>query len=193
MKEEIKSAIDKVEYAKWLISEIDFQERYHNHKEAMAWVITALYVPGIIYLGYSIHRASIPEWVVFGGIVFVSYLVGIFVKMQFDMRWEAADVVHILMRHMSDLNRGGELPREDEWVVDNNDVWPYFVRKELDDLKKERSFWKAFIEFWKVLLCGLWCKGLWHKEGFNRWKTEIPSYLLIILATLFAVHLAGWN
>ena len=186
--------IDKNDYIKWLDSGIQQQERYHNHKETMAWVITALYVPGIIYLGYSIHRALIPEWVVFGGMVFVSYLVGIFVKMQFDMRWEAADVIHVLMQRLAKLNGGTEsLPANWEFKDEKNHVWPKFIQDQVCELKKQRSFWNAFIAFWKVLLFGLWYKGLWHKEGFNRWKTEIPSYILIILATLFAMYLARWN
>ena len=47
------AVIDKNDYIKWLTLEIQVYTSYHNHKETMAWVITALYVPGIIYLGYT--------------------------------------------------------------------------------------------------------------------------------------------
>ena len=91
--------IDKSEYAKWLAFEIDFNERYHNHKETMAWVATALYVSGIIVLGYKagdIFKSF--GWAVGTTVLvlLVACLIFCFVKMHFDMRWYAADAVHVL-------------------------------------------------------------------------------------------------
>ena len=173
--------IDKSEYAKWLAFEIDFNERYHNHKETMAWVATALYVSGIIVLGYKagdIFKSF--GWAVGTTVLvlLVACLIFCFVKMHFDMRWYAADAVHVLMRCTARLNSGAELPRPDEWAIDKEDgVWPHFVQREIDQLKTRRSFREATQASLNMVL------RLWD-EVDDRWKTELPSYVAIVIATL---------
>ena len=176
--------IDKSEYAKWLTSQMDFQARYHHHKETMAWVATALYVPGIIYLGF-IFKGS--QNVVVSVFLLVAVaLFYIFVNMQFRMRWYAADVVAILMRRMAEFNRGAELPRSDEWAIDKeDDVWPHFVQQEINTLKEMRKFGKACIALKDLVLFRL-------AKVDNRWKTELATYLAIFLATAFSIYLV-WN
>ncbi len=188
--------IDRSEYAKWLTSSINQRQSYHNHKETMAWVITALYVPSIIYLGYiegQIWRGGW-EWVAGVFIPIVGYLVWVFVRMQFDMRWESADEIKILMRHFTRLNSGEELPRVDEWKTDReDDPWPHFVCREINELKeKYRNCKEALAAFKKFHLWWRYKKN-GQEEVDNRWKTEIPSYLLIIIATVFGIYLAVCN
>ena len=127
------SVIDKSEYVKWLSFEIDLYGKYHNHKETMAWVATAFYVPGIILIGHYVGQLISPYWL---KILFLSplisllillalYLVFIFVNMQFNMRWEAADGVKALRQLWAELNNDGELPRQDEWLFTRDkDIWP---------------------------------------------------------------------
>ena len=186
--------IDRSEFAKWLTSAISQRQSYHNHKETMAWVITALYIPGIIYLGYMDGRIWRGGWecaiVVLMGFIF--YAVLVFVKMQFDRRWEEAAVIRILMHRLAGLNRGEELPQQDEWRIYNEkDDWPHFVQKWVDVKRKGKRNYKKFLEaFLKIFPYGL--KD--NKDKLDpRWRTEIPSYLLIIIATVFAICLAVWN
>ena len=186
------AVINRTEYAKWLSFEIDFYGKYHHHKEIMAWVITALYVPSIIYLGYrgrAIWQSISLEWIAPVLIFFAGYFVFIFTHMQFSNRWQAADAVIILMQRYNDLNRGGKMPRQGEWRYKEDDHWPCFVRNGMKQLNRgERNCWKAFIALVKMLSWFWWKKC----KGDDRWKTELPSYIFIIFATLFAMYLA-WN
>jgi hypothetical protein len=49
-------------YVTWLQSEINTEHSYHNHKETMAWVVTALYVPEVVGLA-SVVRQFDGWWV----------------------------------------------------------------------------------------------------------------------------------
>ncbi|MFQ6122150.1 MAG: hypothetical protein ACE5LA_03715 [Dehalococcoidales bacterium] len=180
--------IDKSEYAEWLASGMDHNAGYHNHKETMAWVVTALYVPGIIYLGYlegQVLRVLGVEILVILFMFLVAFPVLIFVTMQFDMRWHAADAVQAFIERWADLNGGGELPRADEWKIKEGEKWPYVVQRRIDELKARRSVMKGLESFGNLAL-------LDWKEVDDRWKTELPLYCLIIIATLLAMFLA-WN
>lgn len=176
------AVLDKNEYAKWLTFQIDHNGKYHQHKETMAWVATALYLPGVITIGYYVGRG---QWNL-GTQVFISllllvvvYLVFVFVNMQFDMRWYAGDVVEILCRRMVKLNGGVEqAPAPDEWTIRNEDkdFWPKFVQEEVDKLKERRDLKAALRDIFLFRL----------DKVDDRWKTEIPSYVAIILATVAA-------
>ncbi len=70
------------EYAKWLTSLLDFYGKYHHHKETMAWVITALYVPGVITLGLIVNeRGLIAQGILTFFLVVIFWLVRLFVNM----------------------------------------------------------------------------------------------------------------
>ncbi len=186
--------IDRSEYIKWLHSMISNRQSYHNHKETMAWVITALYVPGIIYLGYIEREIWRGGWEVAVGvaILVVSYLVLVFIKAQFDRRWEEAEIIRFLLHRLAGLFHGDELPRQDEWIVNKgNDDWAHFVQEWSDTKKEEERNCKAFRKnFLRIFPYGL--KD--NKDKLNtRWRTEIPSYLLIAIATIFAIILAVCN
>ena len=173
---------NKIEYAKWLMFQIDHNGRYHNHKETMAWVITALYIPGIITIGYLSRGLWYPTGQVIISILLLilGYLVFVFMKMQFDMRWYAADVVAVLMRRLAKLNSGDEPPSGDEWEIDEEDKYrrPKFMKCDMDKEEKRAviaAFWDIFL--WR-----------WGKVD-DRWKTELPSYIALVLATLVALVL----
>ncbi len=74
---------------------MDYYGRYHDHKENMAWVATAFYLGGIVYLTNALHGLACHSctWLVTfsvliliaGGFAFA------FVDWQFKRRKEAAD------------------------------------------------------------------------------------------------------
>jgi len=173
---------------------INNRQIYHNHKEMMAWVITAFYIPSIIYLG-SIFDGTWRDgfnWVAIVVIGLVLFFVLVFVKTQFDMRWQAADVTRVLMHRWAGLNGGAELPRQDEWKIDDikKHDWPHFVQHEICRLRREnRKPGKALKALGKIFLYGPWDSD----KVKPRWKTEISSYALIIIATVFAIFLAVCN
>ena len=182
--------IDKSEYAKWLTSQIDHYGRYHNHKETMAWVVTALYVPGILYLGYNeggIWRGLCAEIAVIVIMLLAGSFIWLFVNMQFRMRWYASDAVAVCMRCLAKLNSGADPPPPDEWEIEEKDKYcrPKFMKREMEK-EQERDCKEALR---KLFLCCRWSKD----ELDDRWKTELPSYIVIFLATLFAMYLAVWN
>ncbi len=191
--------IDKSEYTEWLLSMISNRQSYHNQKETMAWVVTALYVPSIIYLGYIEGRIWRNGWeaLVTVLIVLASYFVFVFVKMQFDNRWQAADVIKVLLHRWSEFIRKEEIPTNDKWMIDENSCgekydWPRFVQTKVNDLEKKNRNWEKALEA-LMWICTLWY-GLKNTNKFeDRWKTEIPSYLLVIVSTLAAIYLAVWN
>jgi len=89
------------------------------------------------------------------------------------------------------LNRGGEPPRDGDWCIDSKEKdnkekndWPRFMQGEVDELHEQRKLRKS----WKSLFASLlFCR---KEKRYDRWKTEIPSYIVIILATIFAMCIA---
>ena len=71
-------------YYHWLVAEIEYNTTYHNHKEMMAWVASALYIPGVITLAFYTKN-----WLF---VVLLALLVGAFVYEQFRLRSHAATV-----------------------------------------------------------------------------------------------------
>lgn len=75
----------------WLRHQIEYYGRYHDHKETMAWVVTAFYLSGIIYLSVNIghipqfHYKAVPI-VLTIAILLASVSIGIFLDMQFNRR-----------------------------------------------------------------------------------------------------------
>jgi len=80
----------------WLRHQIDYYGRYHDHKETMAWVATAFYLVGIMYLGFKVNSMCLPIWqhALFGlFVLFAGYLILCFVNWQFQRRWDAHKIV----------------------------------------------------------------------------------------------------
>ena len=99
-------------YLTWLDSEITTERNYHNHKETMAWVATALYVPGIIALGYLIDikfkDVTITCWqylLLFLIFASLASLVFIFVYRQFKLRSRSADEVNAFIELLNEVSK----------------------------------------------------------------------------------------
>jgi len=147
----------------WLISEIERNQVYHNHKETMAWAATAFYIPAIIALAFNMPKTT-TCWVL--TIVTVLFLVGgasvsCFVRFQFRNRWRAADRVWGLIRVLGMLNGVG-IPATANWQMDRDALYPDFIKREIRE------------------------SGRFREE---RGQVEIVSYIAIGLATIIAAIL----
>ena len=162
-------------YLKWFIAERGYQEAYHTQKENMAWVATALYVPGIVTLGYitgkQILSENTPCWIT-GILTFVIVIllasISCFVWKQFDLRLDASATNKALMKLVNDFCR---LPEEkikeliNKTEVEKGNNWPEFVRVEI---KNERRGARSKITW----IC-----------------TDVVSYVSILIATITALCL----
>jgi len=124
---------------------------YHNHKENMAWVATALYISGAFILGFNLDCAI--DWqkatTIFGAIV-ITLLTFLFVDWQFDKRSIA-------------VSRGKRLLEiaKEELVKDNSDKLSCYlelVTKYESDPKETRNISLsamgiAFIAFIMLVFC----------------------------------------
>ena len=114
-------------YSEWLNGELEQTTAYHNHKETMAWTATALFLAAVGAL-----LAAPPDAVVAKPglsrlvIVVVAVLVVVFWRMQFSMRWHAADTCVALRRALARVNLAsvgvGSLAAKDfeatsDWVL----------------------------------------------------------------------------
>lgn len=169
-------------HLEWVTSEIKKYESYHNHKETMAWLATAFYVTGVITLGLVINHTEI--WIkglsTFG-ILLTGYFIGIFVYMQFNMRWKSADIQAGLMRLASELCCGQAKPPDQPdfpQITDPEKVFPNHIQKYIDQGETTRVVWRAVKDLFKP--------GKLNRLD-NRWKTELPSYFIMIIATTIAL------
>jgi len=150
-------------YLQWLIAEIGFQTSYHNHKETMAWVATAFYIPGIIVLGfYTQKMLGITScWrCLFVFVVFVLFgIVAAFVYEQFRLRSHAADTVAALMKLVNDLSKDEDYQKsiQGKLEIKQKDLWPEF------------------------------------RSITTKLFTDVTSYAAIVLATFIAIYLVCLN
>ena len=162
----------------WLKGEIDIYERYHNHKETMAWTATAFYWPAIVGLTYGAKALNLGCSGQIGLsilIPFVAVAICLFVDMQFSMRWKAADRTWGLRRAIAQLfARTSPLSPED-MRVENSSHWPQFVENEIREAENRvRRIPKNFIPRY-----GRRCEP--------RAKSELTTYFAILVATSFAL------
>lgn len=111
---------------------------YHNHKETMAWVFTALYVPGIIALGFALKGTNTPldspsYWFI-AVFVVAWFLATAFVCKQLRLRSGAADT-NLAIKMI--LNR---LCIDPDWdpvnvEIEQDHLWPDYIQSEIDSLK----------------------------------------------------------
>ena len=180
------------QYLQWISSQIGHQERYHAHKETMAWTATAFYLSGIIALGYNWKDGWCDTTSL---ILFIpAYLVFAFLNMQFRMRWEASDAISGLIHAANNLCNGTTKLSKENCIIEHEmlggnrkqKVWPKFVQDEIDKVAEEAP--RTFGIF-KVAFCK-WIILRWGKEYINpKWLSEIPSYIICLLATIFAIAL----
>lgn len=155
-------------YYQWLISEIGVQSNYHNHKETMAWVATAFYIPGIIVLGYQAPVVS-AFWQCFVATLLffgAACLVLIFVRTQFRLRQQAADIVMALMRLVNKFCKDAAFKPTETDIAEEARFWPKFVQDEIDSVRGE------------------------GRPPTVTLSTDWVSYAAIVLATALAIALA---
>lgn len=172
-------------YLKWLVQDIDIYERYHNHKETMAWTVTAFYIPGIIILCYYAGTAElccIASILVTILISIVTYMVLVFAHMQFSKRWEADEILIGLRRAVTRLSSGWT-PLPEDCVVELKKQWPKFVQDEIEESRDPRCLCQALKDVFSPRV----------KDLNPKWKTEIPSYVAIIIAFAIALALLWTN
>ena len=157
-------------YLSWIIPQIQYYGTYHNHKETMAWVATAFYIPGIITLGYYVPDVPtcwllLPIFLLFS---ILTTLTWCFVMMQFRNRWEAHFIVVGLMRVAANLCEKKESrPDGEEYKITCGERWPIFIAREIEVAKRQKA----------------------NTVDSDKMSTERVSYIAIILATLIALIL----
>ena len=152
---------------------MNYYGRYHDHKETMAWVATALYVVGIVYLA-SYLRSLIDGgcgWKGGGsGLVVAACFVALcFVYWQFKKRWTAHVIVYFILE---------ELKREGKRCIT--------VHQILESKDKDRRGWSQYRKACKYLLPCRWGEPRGYFEPI---RSEVITYLAIGLATLAALGL----
>ncbi|MFC1874339.1 hypothetical protein ACFLYX_03455 [Chloroflexota bacterium] len=135
----------------------------------MAWVVTALFLPGIIGLGYIIHAsphkfACWQELIVVLVVLLFSIAVFTFVWKQFSLRSEAADEIIVMINLVNNLCRNGEyisgletsaLDIKSPYIPGK--PWPNFIQDELENARgkgRTRSTWQCtdFISYAAIIL-----------------------------------------
>ena len=181
----------------WLTAEIDYRGRYHDHKETMAWLATAFYLPAIAAAAYYLTRTGWNR----GGITVLILLAALtilfFVSMQFRMRWNANDTVVGL--HRARAAAWGQFPQftpaqlDAEFQLEPDEpappdqlplIWPAFVLSQINAARKHSKrgpsqFASALYHFLRLR---------WDMVP-NPLKTELASYLAAIAATATALAL----
>lgn len=170
-------------YLAWLDSELERQGTYHDHKERMAWTALALYVPGILVLSAAappdlsiVVRILATVW-----LIVLTAAVGLFLRMQFEMRWHSADLGSALRRVSGKLIAGLSPDSvEDKAIPDwtaGGQVWPLFIQKAVTECRTERAH---FLRTIKDFFLFRWSKI----EA--RTRTELASYVALVLTALLA-------
>jgi len=129
----------------WLIAEMGFYHGYHNHKETMAWLATAFYIPGIVVSGYSLgcHFQWPASWfrlVYFIPILFAGVIIWLFLRMQFDRREYANHAILGLRRVLVELE-SGDL-KTFCFRFEKNEEWPQSIREAISLVKLQREIGK---------------------------------------------------
>ena len=178
------------DYAEWLSSEINIEHSYHNHKETMAWIATALYLPASVGLASIVRNLNgcMAITVIFGVAVVIaaSVFIGLFISMQFRMRWDASDVVKGLMSaSVMLLNRQVPLTLENCQETERHGAfWPRFAYDEINKCSQQSGRQlKTALRLFFTLKCS---------KLDDRWKTELASYSMIILSSIVAIVLVAW-
>lgn len=132
--------VDRVAYVHWFTSAIHTITVYHSHKENMAWLATALYI-GVAPTAILKVSPTTPleRWWVVVLILLFTFLVGLFVVMQFRNRAIASDVVNALMITLNkfcadsdfspaDTGKLSCIPRYYPQVAPARDTYPHAPR-----------------------------------------------------------------
>ena len=159
-------------YLSWLSSEIVVRNTYHNQKETMAWVVTALYLPGIIVLGYYINKSGWEPCYIFLLLLPVFAISLAFVLLQFHLRSKAADTIIALMNVVSNLCNDPNYLRNKDREVEAyraGKPWPKFIETEIEKAKG---------------------KG---RPPYIKWLSDGVTFAAMVLATIVALVMAWPN
>jgi hypothetical protein len=157
-------------------------DSYHNHKEAMAYLVTALFVGGAaaLFVGNPFWQAyGVFEFVLLLSFLLVTATTGfLFVRRQLDLRRSAGDMFKACSRlatiWLSTPPEEGALQlveREIDTKLFRGFAWPHALHAEMEKVKKERgSNW--------------WASNLTY-------TALVSSALLVILRLFFAWHIGN--
>ena len=186
-------------YLEWIDSEVGYIRAYHDQKERAAWTATAFYVPAIILLGNAASDAVTHENLKAILSVLMTAALGavfMFVSMQFNRRWVAADVTVALTRLRAELIANPDLLKEPgaEQLPDRTaeiPVWPEFIRSQIIAFRTARSPARIAAAAIRGGLF-MWGDVSWGPLYFMpcvemRTRTEAASYVVLVLATLFGI------
>jgi hypothetical protein len=172
----------------WLEAEMDAARAYHHQKEQMAWTGTAFYVGVVTLFANSPAPTGLPLSLSFS--IFLSLSAALFIGMQFEFRWRAADQLVALRRARGKLLSGQiQLGPEDLLITDEVDSlqrrasWPRFLREELSGSVRPRSKREPWAAVWFLLTF----RFSRLREVSGRVRSEVASYGIVFMATIFAV------
>jgi len=172
----------------WIDKEIDITERYHNHKEIMAWTATAFFLPAVVLFCYTagpLVASSLMRMVIAAVAALLGIVAAVFVNMQFEMRWKASDIIDALMRCRAQLTLDPgiiqTLPTHLRNISpEGKPIWPQFIEEEIEHCTDKRPL-TLFLKALPNLLIFHWTKI------DARLRTEVASYLALLLATFAAI------
>ena len=179
-------------WSEWLQSDMDYCGRYHNHKETIAWLVTAFYLPAVIGLVYvvGILENGLPWQIGLTVLLLVMAMaVFAFVRMQFRMRWRAFLDVEGLVKGIARVRDFSILLPEAQLKFDKGERWPKLVQQAIKTAEAENPRGcKTYGPFVKWLMWDWWRKNT--PKSFKTpepLKTEFASYLAIALLSLFSI------
>jgi hypothetical protein len=188
--------VDVNKVASFITSQIAYKTAYHNHKENMAWVATALYVPSIIVGSQACCKIHFHgcHWIITELIITVVMLLAAclifkFVCTQFRLRWNAADDVEGLRRAHAYLCTVTKVSSAEWNEIKCSNQWPPLIQSRINERKNEEE--RTWKKFGTALVNLFRCKKIDErcKKVDERWKTELSSYLIMLLATAVAIVL----
>jgi hypothetical protein len=169
-------------YLQWLTGAVETLVQYHNHKENIAWTVTALAVAGSALFDPSAYSQSRLLTIV---VVLATFAILNFVNMQFTMRWYSANAGDAIRRSLAAIAMGKTPVGGCEPVnLGIMGTYPRFVHPQFVKTQDEsRRTWTKTV--WEFLLLPL----VWRWGTVDqRWRTEISSYWLILLSGLLLIH-----
>jgi len=173
---------DVNKYVSFITSQIGYKASYHNHKENMAWVSTAFYIPAIIVLADKadgVCQLYGWKWAITVVLLLATCLIFKFVCTQFRLRWEAADDVEGLRRAHAYLCTLTDLSPEDWGEIRCSGQWPPLIQRKVTEIKEKEP---------RACRKALWDWVRLHKDKVDpRWQTEFASYTAIVIATVVAI------
>lgn len=154
-------------YLNWVLTQIQYYGTYHNHKETMAWVATALYIPSIITLSVlSSKLASCWFFLVnLITIIIFAIIVVCFIHRQFRNRWIAHYYSVGFMLTASKLCKDKNYPNTKDCITEEKDRFPKFIQNNINEAEDKKE--NNLVE--------------------DKRDMEWISYTAVILATLVAL------